>query len=262
MPQGAFLLQPVTTVQSLTKQLDHNRTVRYRYARTFNMSPTSVRAAFAQLKPHRLTEDHIYEVHYVHPGEKVGYKLRRVRKGTWIFMMPDGTPALARVCGNPLRKSALLGTVMNRPRFGQPSVPVFTPTEHLLPAVTPAAPTLSAVQIVAPPSGGLAPLLAPPNLGFIESPDIVAVENLPPAPHLPQPLLYREANTQLAQWLHHGTHFPFGLAALGLPLLGIGGGSSSHSAPPIPPVPIPPPIPIPAVPEGNAFLMLLAGSIP
>ena len=257
MPQGAYLINPVTNVQSLTKQFDKNKMVRYRYARTFNMSIASVRAAFAQLKLHRLTEDHIYEVHFVRPGETVGYKLRRVRKGTWIYMMPDGTPALAQVCGNPLRKSALLGTVVSRARSVAPStIPEFTPTENLMPAVTPFPPPLRNIAVAKPPVDTPATGIAPPSLGFIESPDIVPVENVPPAPQLPRPLLYRSANTQLAQWLGHGSSFPFGFAAAALPLLGFAGGSSHHSSPPVPGVPIP------VVPEGSAFLMLLGGGVP
>jgi LPXTG-motif cell wall-anchored protein len=105
------------------------------------MSPTTVRSKFSQMRLSTLSEDHIYEVHYVHPGEKIGFKLRRVRKGTVIYRMPDGTPALVRVCGNPIRAArptAVKGAFRRAPEASMPdSVADFQPYEPLESTVSP-----------------------------------------------------------------------------------------------------------------------------
>src|SRR5262249_42643760 len=51
----------------------------------------------------RLPQDRVLQVYFVRPGERIGYRLRRVRRGTLIYVLTDNTPALAQVCGNPLR---------------------------------------------------------------------------------------------------------------------------------------------------------------
>jgi hypothetical protein len=141
MPPGAFLHQPAPDVATLNRQIAKDPLVAERYARLYNMSPEMVRSAFSKMHLSTLAEDHIYEVHYVHPGERIGYKVRRVRKGTAIYRMPDGTPALVRVCGNPIRATqpkAVRGAFRRAPELGQPESALdFQPYEPLEASVTP-----------------------------------------------------------------------------------------------------------------------------
>src|SRR5579871_4974533 len=130
MPTGAFLQQPAPTVAALTWQLSKDRVVSIRYARLFNMSPQMVHQAFGRLRLVRLPEDRVLQVFYVRPGERIGYLLRRVRKGTLVYELPDGTPLLLRRCGNPIHK--VLPTQRSMPLS---SVPEYAPYESL-PAMT------------------------------------------------------------------------------------------------------------------------------
>jgi len=103
MPPGAFLRSPVSGVDALTRELRADSLVTSRYSRLLRLSPEMVRATFAHLRLIRLKQDMLLEVHHVHAHETIGSKVRRVRKGTPVFALPDGTPLLAQVCGNPLR---------------------------------------------------------------------------------------------------------------------------------------------------------------
>ncbi len=123
MPRGSFLTTPAKTVKSLNKELD-DPTVLARYSKLFNMPPALVRLAIADLKLQPLTEDRNMEVWYVKAtpkGEISGYRLRKVKKGTLVYAMQDGTPALIQVCGNPVRMintpSAALTDLANLPEY-------------------------------------------------------------------------------------------------------------------------------------------------
>ena len=141
MPPGAFLHQPAPDITALNRQIQKDPLVAERYARLYKMSPDMVRSAFSKMHISTLAEDHIYEVHYVHPGERIGYKIRRMRKGTAVYRMPDGTPALVRVCGNPIRATkptAVRGAFRRAPEFGQPESALdFQPYEPLEASLTP-----------------------------------------------------------------------------------------------------------------------------
>src|SRR5258708_21038287 len=103
MPPGAYLARPATSAANLAEQVRSNKLVAQRYARLFHMSPQMVRTAFSDLRLTHLTSERLVRVYYVHSGEKLGFKVRRLPKGTAIYALPDGTPMLAQVCGNPLR---------------------------------------------------------------------------------------------------------------------------------------------------------------
>ncbi len=103
MPPGAFLRSPVSSIDMLNRELRTDTLVVSRYSRLLRLAPDMVRATFAQLHLTHLQKDMTLEVHYVHAGETMGAKVRRVRKGTAVFALPNGTPVLAQVCGNPLR---------------------------------------------------------------------------------------------------------------------------------------------------------------
>ena len=140
MPPGAFLHNPVSDVAALDRELRDDSVASERYSRLLRLSPARVRATFAHLHLTRLLRDMVMEVHYVHPGERIGAKLRRVRKGTAVFALPNGIPVLAQVCGNPLRdiRSAKKRGSVSRPfsrkrsRQTMPEdVPDFDPSEPL-----------------------------------------------------------------------------------------------------------------------------------
>ena len=135
MPRGAFLQQPAPTIQDLQRQVNTNNAVCIRYARLFHLSPTMVRLAVGQMHLTRLTQNLPLEIHYVHPGERIGYKLRRLPKGTLVYALPDGTPALVEVCGNPVRK--VITARLDSPEYGLPGLPDFSPQERLGTLTTP-----------------------------------------------------------------------------------------------------------------------------
>jgi len=121
------------TRAGLISQIDNDPTILSRYVHAFNLTPDTIERSFGELKLVRLSADRICEVHYVHPGEHVGYRIRRVRKGTAVWEAKDGTPVLAWVCGNPLRTSPTTDALGNAgAQTGRlASIPDFNPDEEL-----------------------------------------------------------------------------------------------------------------------------------
>ncbi len=178
MPPGAFLHQPAPNVTALNRQVQTDRLVAERYARLYGMSPDMVRSAFSKMRLSTLSEDHIYEVHYVHTGEKIGYKVRRLRKGTAVYRLPDGTPALVRVCGNPIKATgptAVRGAFRRSPEAGQPETALdFQPDEPMGASVTPS-PVPSPELRVGEPYTGFVPLTELPGPTEIPiAPDVLS----------------------------------------------------------------------------------------
>lgn len=235
MPTGAFLRRPAPSVQALNKQLASDKRVQIRFARLFRMSPEMVRMAFRQMRMARLKEDRVLQIYYVHPGEHIGYKLRRLKKGSWIYVLSDGTPALAQVCGNPIRRVLTAHRSAPQTRLVS-SGPGFQP--------------------FAPPSGHLPPFLKP--AGSMRStlpPEFVEVAVPPPTrlPVTPPGITPVVAAAQLSHFFNAGLLvLPFGI----LPFVGGSGGSpptggGSPPGPP-PPGPSPPPGPTPGSGPGPA----------
>ncbi len=144
MPPGAFLRNPVSDVDALSRELREDSVAVSRYSHKLHLSPAIVRANFAHLHLTRLKRDIIMEVCYVHPGERIGVKVRRVRKGTVVFSLPNGTPVLAQVCGNPLHKLAGLNRRGKRSivspftkKRRRADIPDFDPSEPLDPPQRP-----------------------------------------------------------------------------------------------------------------------------
>lgn len=115
LPRNSYLRQRVHTARELNRQLRTHPAVLIRYARTFNMAPVLVRMAFQQLRLSYLPADRTLQVHYVLHGEIIGYRVRRIRHGTPVFVLPDGTPVLLRICGNPLRADLKVQTPQTSP---------------------------------------------------------------------------------------------------------------------------------------------------
>jgi hypothetical protein len=130
MPSGSFLRQPAPDTVALNRALHTEPLVATRYARVFRQSPQALRKAFAQMVLTRLSQDRVLRVYYVHAGETIGYRVRRVRRGTPVYALRDGTPVLAQVCGNPLR-SELSVPEMLLPPEQTAHIPLFDPNEPL-----------------------------------------------------------------------------------------------------------------------------------
>lgn len=214
MPIGSYLKNPATTTPALTRQVGSDPTVMKRYVTTFHLPPSTIKSAFARLKLIHLTKDGIYQVHYVHPGEHLGYRVRRVRKGTLVYATSDGTPILAQVCGNPLRSSPNRELLNAGNQNGRSTVPDFQPNEPRMGLASDLTPTESVMRSVTPTEDQ--EVIPETVAGVVESP-------LPPVPISPLP------DAGLSAWAR-------GALAAGVigGLLGGGGGGGSNtpSSPP------------------------------
>lgn len=235
MPPGAFLQRPAPTVEALNRQVQTDPLVAARYARLYGMSPEMVRMAFSRMRLSALTEDHIYEVHYVHPGEKIGYKLRRVPKGTAVYRMPDGTPALVRVCGNPLKDAhpkAVKGAFLRAPEAALPTNALeFQPYEPLEMA---ASPTPSPVP-------SLGPRVGEPTTGFVPIVDLPGPTEIPITPESLTPVTAAASAVRTVTSFANGVPILGALGALGgvAALAGGSGGGGGGGGATTPPVIIP-----------------------
>ncbi len=278
MPQGAFLRIPSPDVAHLVAQVKADPRVAVRYARLFHLPVKMVPLAFAQLHLKKLSNDHIMQVHFVRQGDKVEkliYKPRRVMAGTPVYCLPDGTPLLVRVCGNPIRSRVSPEFYSNIP------VPEFDASETLTPVPTADSSTAAAGPgrvVITPP---LAPLEPIP---VVDAESVLPPTALPVAPSLPPEGLKIASLPPVYAWAG-GPNGLFGLAGLPaalLPFINTGGRNAPNVAPLVPPVitpvvpggplPLPPPItptggPITDVPEpglislGATLLLLGAGGL-
>jgi hypothetical protein len=128
LPPGAFLKGSAANTAALIRQIDREGIVIQRYSRLYHLSPEMIKAAFARLRLIRLKSSEVVRVYYVHKGELLGYKVRRMPKGALVFALPNGTPVLAQVCGNPLRNTPLLPADL----VIRKSIPLFNPEEPVL----------------------------------------------------------------------------------------------------------------------------------
>src|SRR5579871_3125048 len=223
MPPGAFLRQPAESVQALNRQLASDPLVCQRYARLYNMPVRDVREAFTHLKLTRLPQDQIFQIHYVHTGERIGYKVRRVRKGTPVYTLDDGTPALVQVCGNPVRPRVNPSHHVGMPpaETEAPAVVDFNANEAL--EMAPSNPMMELNGLRSGPPG----TQLPPPLDFVEIPEIPAeaptdtsttrLHRAPPVEHI-------------RRWGNNGLWL---LPLAALPLLALnGGGDNDHTGVP------------------------------
>ena len=225
MPQGAFLRQPSPNVAALVRQVKSDPKVAIRYARLFHLPVKMVPAAMEQLHVKTLSADHILQVHYVAAdnshGDKLVYKPRRVKKGTPVYCLPDGTPLLIRVCGNPIRSR------VSPELYTATPVPDFTPGEALTP------PTASSSVAMGGPSSRavVPPTTMLPVIPVVLAENVLGPAELPiAAPTLTPPELRAASLPPVYHWVNGGP----GLVGLAgplalLPLLGLAG-HSGHSA--------------------------------
>jgi len=151
MPPGAFLRRHAVTGVELSREVHDDPLLLTRYSRTFHLPRATLLRAFAHLHVAPLREDRVYQVHYVHPGEQIGARLRRVRAGTPVFMNPEGKPVLVQVCGNPLLSGPIDELANPGAQTGRLStVPDFEPYEPLGRIADSALPILGENRFVVP----------------------------------------------------------------------------------------------------------------
>ena len=164
-------------------------------------------------------------------GEKLVYKPRRVKRGTFVYCLPDGSPLLIRVCGNPIRSrvSPELYTAI--------PVPDFTPGEALLQPL----PGSSFDPHVPIDRGFVPPSVPLPVISVVLAENVLAPTELPLVPPAMTPPQLKTASLPpVYEWVH-GSSGLSGLAGLSplalLPFLHFGGNSGPvpifHSAAPV-----------------------------
>ena len=233
MPQGAFLRSPSPDVAHLVQQVKSDPAVAIRYSRLFHLPVKMVPLAFEQLHLKNMAVDHIMQVHYVKGGvsakgekaekEELVFKMRRVRAGTPVYCLPDGTPILVRVCGNPIRTRV-------SPEFYSAPVPNFNPRERLLPRI----PIDSSIAFnTETPRRTLLPITPLSVITVVPATDVLPVTLLPAMPTLPPAALRTASLPPVYTWVHNPNGFSGGLPALGLLSL-LSSGRSGNSVPTLP----------------------------
>jgi len=244
------------------RQLD-DPVVRARFSRIFHLSPEMVRLAFSRMHLTRMPTTTTLQVWYVHPGERIGYKVLRVRKGTPIFALPDGTPALIQICGNPMRADipnpiqVLLPSATQRALPGLPATAKdFDLDDDTLPPYhTPPQLTLGPLREGGLPEG--VPPAEPPD--FVESTEPLPPGPLPTTPTMPVPVqLPSIATDTIEDWLKNAGMVLFPV----IPIFGPLPQKPSLPGPvalPKPPTPIIIPKP-PLTPEPGPLALALAAA--
>ncbi|MEJ5252723.1 MAG: hypothetical protein HPY54_03725 [Chthonomonadetes bacterium] len=132
MPRGSFLIQPAASVWQLSKQVESTPVVAARYERHFGVPAAQfVRYVRSHLALRRLNSAGSYRVFHIKKDGTIGSQIRRLRKGTPVFMhLRTGQPVLLAECGNPMSTS-LPGCAA--PSVQNPPLPTADATEPVLP---------------------------------------------------------------------------------------------------------------------------------
>lgn len=165
MPRGAFLRQPAHSAAQLASQIRRDPVVAARYERHFGV-PAAQFANYAQvqlgLRP--LKSNGSYTVFFIRKDGTIGSSVRRLRKGTAVFMhLRTGRPVLLAECGNPMGTS-LPGYSAPAAQDAAPPQPTRTvdmPTEPM-----PENPLSPPVQSPAP------EILDVPEIAQVQSPEL------------------------------------------------------------------------------------------
>jgi hypothetical protein len=126
MPPGSFLPLPARSRNEVLQQVTRNSALARRYAHAFHTTPAAIIRTFGRMHLIKLRQDLVGPILYVHPGERIGMRIRRLRKGTNIFVSPEGTPILVQICGNPLNSRVPLAAAPS-----DTFVPDFQPYEPI-----------------------------------------------------------------------------------------------------------------------------------
>lgn len=127
VPRGAYITRPVVSGQDLAKLVRASPVVRQRYEKAWGLSTVETLKRFAGIRLGKMPQTAMLNVYYFRPATgNWGYKLRRVKQGTPVFLRTDGTPVMMKICGNPIAKPAKPVSPQD-----QAKVPDFTPEESI-----------------------------------------------------------------------------------------------------------------------------------
>lgn len=165
MPRGSFLRQPAHSAAQLASQVQHDPIVASRYEKHFGVPAAQfVGYVRSQLGLRHLRNGGSYRVFFIKKDGTIGSSVRRLRKGTAVFMhLRTNKPVLLAECGNPMSTSL--------PAYSAPASRGATPSE---PARTATAPTEQTPE--APPQP---PVQSPPPDVF-EDPALVQTQATEP----------------------------------------------------------------------------------
>lgn len=99
---NSFLNKPVDTHAALMRQITTDSQVMNRFMRHFGMTRDEVVSYFNTLKLDTLTQDGVYLVYNVPESEEIRARAIFYKKGTKVWVDPQGTLVLKASCGNPM----------------------------------------------------------------------------------------------------------------------------------------------------------------
>src|SRR5437763_3525350 len=91
-PQGSFFQTRVRTTEALVRQYDRDPRAQQRFVKVFGKDKAETRKVLSSLKPKQLTEDHRYPVASYTKHDGWRYSVRTMKKGSLVFVKPDGQP--------------------------------------------------------------------------------------------------------------------------------------------------------------------------
>ena len=145
MERGSFLRRHVETPAQLVNQVRNDPVVARRYMRYFGRNRSDLIAYLQTLRIKPLTQDHRYEVYYVHKGEIMGSKMLHMKRDSRIFIDRNGTPVMKLSCGNPMLIHEVPKPVVIRTKPTPPEIVTPTPPTPVKP--TPLQPTEVAAPV-------------------------------------------------------------------------------------------------------------------
>lgn len=235
MPRGSFLVQPVGSVWQLKTQVQSVPVVAARYEKHFGVpAPQFARYVQSQLGLRHLKSTGSYRVFHVKKDGTIGSQIRRLKKGTAVFMhLKSGEPVLLAECGNPMSTKL--------PGYTVPTGQTAPPPRGT--ASTPVAPEAPGEELLPPPTATLEPeLLEDPAMAQSLSADLPPWE-ADPALSMPELPI---AHTALLAYASPASLTPLFTVGAGGMVLSLGGGSPSGRGGSNPP---------PAVPEPASVLL-------
>lgn len=108
---NAFLNKAAYTQNALVTQVQNDPKVMSRYTRHFGMTKQEVIEYFKTLRLDTLKEDGVYLVYNVPNTEEVRARSIFYKKGTKVWVDPDGGIVLKASCGNPMARGTDVQTV-------------------------------------------------------------------------------------------------------------------------------------------------------
>ncbi len=121
--RNAFLNRRADSIQDVIRQVQSDAAVRDRFVRHYAMSAPEVVAFLRTLRPARLQSGGLFEVYSVPPDGRIKGRLATLRKGTAVYVDPNGTPQLVAVCANPLSRGPRKAEALNPEADGLWSAP-------------------------------------------------------------------------------------------------------------------------------------------